>query len=93
MGRYVRLVYESEENFFGSRAGENQFNMVVYIVDGKFYIDRNDFHATHTYSFGTNDWLSLFVKVDDVNTHKDYHRIVKFFKTDHLEFWHAHRIE
>lgn len=91
-GRYVRLVYESENGFFSTR-GENQFNMIVYIVDGKFYVDRNDFHATNTYSFGKNDWLSLFVKVDDVNTHEDYHRIVKFFMTNHLEFWHAHRIE
>jgi hypothetical protein len=94
-GRYVRLVYESENGFFSSqtREGENQFNMIVYIVDGKFYIDRNDFHATNTYSFGKNDWLSLFVKVEDVNTHADYHRIVKYFMTEHLEFWHAHRIE
>lgn len=89
----MRLVYESENNFFGSRAGENQFNIVVYMVDGKYYIDRNDFHATHTFSFGKNDWLSLFVKVEDVNTHEDYHRITKFFMTNHLEFWHAHRIE
>lgn len=92
-GRYVRLVYESSDHFF-SRNGENQFNMVIYICgDGKFYIDRNDFHAVSTNSFGKNDWIAFFVKVDDVNKHEDYHRIVKYFMTNHLEFWHAHRIE
>jgi len=51
-GRYVRLVYQSENHFFTPN-GEQQFNILVYICgDGHFYIEREDFLATNTQSQG-----------------------------------------
>lgn len=88
----MRLVYESENHFF-TPIGEQQFNIVVYICDGRYYIDREDFLATNTYSFGKNDWVSLFVKVPEISQYKLFNRIVKYFKTNHAQFWNEHKIE
>jgi hypothetical protein len=91
-GRRIRLSYESENNFFTPN-GEQQFNILVYVCDGKFYIDREDFKATNTASSPNNNWVSLFVKVQDVKSHESYGKISKFFISNHWSFWNAHRVE
>lgn len=91
-GRRIRFSYESENSFFTPN-GEQQFNILVYICDGKFYIDREDFKATNTESSPKNNWVSLFVPVVDVKTHESYGVISKYFTSNHWSFWNAHRIE
>jgi hypothetical protein len=92
-GRYIRLVYESTNNYFNfTPGGENQFNILVYMVDGKFYMDLNDFHATNTDSFGRNNWVSLFEKYTNVNS-TDYNRIVKYFNSLNNVFWTGRKVE
>ena len=58
-GRFVRLVYQGKEDYVD---GGNQINIVIFIDEkGCYYINRNDFLATHLNSYGRNDWVSLFV--------------------------------
>lgn len=85
-------MYESENNLFTPK-GENQFNILVYICDGKFYIDREDFKATSTAASPKNDWVSLFVKVPSIITHPSYAKIANYFTTNHWSFWYANRVE
>lgn len=92
-GRYVRLVYQSVNNFF-TPTGENQFNILVYICDdGKFYIEREDFLATHTESQGKAGWLALFVNLDNFSEKQAYKNIVKYFVNLHKNFWDAHKVQ
>jgi hypothetical protein len=91
-GRYVRLVYELNNKALTGN-GNNQFNILVYICDGKYYISREDFQATNTKSSPANDSASLFVKVADVRSHPSYTRIATFFTKNYLSFWNAHRVE
>ncbi len=92
-GRYVRLVYQSENNFFTPN-GENQFNMLVYISkDGCFYIEREDFLATNTQSQGYAGWLAMFVDVKNFNERAAYKNIVKYFVNKNKSWWNIHNVE
>lgn len=66
---------------------------MVYICDGKYYVDREDFKATNTESSPKNNWVSLFVGVPDVKSHESYGTISRYFIANHWSFWNAHRIE
>ena len=91
-GRLVRLSFRGiqEQNI---DAG-NQINMVIYIDEkGCYYMDRNDFHATHLNSYGRNDWVSLFVSTPDMTKAQYYQRIVKFFQSIYPKFWSANQLE
>ena len=59
-GRFIRFVFKGiEEQNIDSG---NQLNIVVYLDErGCYFIDRNDFHATHPNSYGRNEWVSLFI--------------------------------
>jgi hypothetical protein len=91
-GRYVRLVYQSENHFFTPN-GENQFNMLVYLCDGKFYIEREDFLATNTESRGRVGWLALFVNIDKFDQNAAYKNIAKYFGSRWPVFWSEHKVE
>jgi len=91
-GRLVRLSFRGiqEQNI---DAG-NQINMVIYIDEkGCYFMDRNDFHATHLNSAGRNDWVSLFVATPDVTKAQYYQRIVKFFQSIYPKYWSANQLE
>lgn len=92
-GRYVRLVYQSENNFFTPN-GENQFNMIVYISkEGCFYIEREDFLATNTQSQGYAGWLAMFVDVKNFDERAAYKNIVKYFVNKNKAWWNIHNVE
>jgi hypothetical protein len=90
-GRFIRLVFTGiqEQNI---DAG-NQINMVIYVDEkGQYYMDRNDFHATNTNSYGRNDWLSLFISTPNVTQAQFYQRIVKFHQDIYPKFWSANQL-
>jgi len=92
-GRYVRLVYQSENNFFTPN-GENQFNILVYISKaGCFFIEREDFLATNTQSQGYAGWLAMFVDLDNFNEKAAYKNIVKYFVNKHKSWWNLHNVD
>jgi hypothetical protein len=86
---YVRLVYETSAL---SVVGVDQINIVVYQQCGQFYIDRNDFLATNTFSFGRNDWISLFAPVPDFTTYAAYNRVSQLFDGYYRAFWQGYAI-
>jgi hypothetical protein len=89
-GRYVRLVYKGLKEYVDPN---NQINIVIFIDEcGKYFIDRNDFLATHLNSYGRNDWVSLFIQTPEVSKAKFYQHIVKFFKGIYPKFWSANQL-
>jgi hypothetical protein len=84
-GIQVRLVYQ--QNSTG-----NQFNIVVYVCNGQYTIDRNDFLATNLNSYGRNDWVSLFVTVSNFSAYSSFNRIVQYFQNITPQFWSAHQV-
>jgi hypothetical protein len=87
----VRLVYGgiAENNIDPG----NQINIVSYIDEcGNYFMDRNDFLATHLNSYGRNDWVSLFIQTPDVSKAKFYQQIVKFFNSIYPKFWGANQL-
>lgn len=91
-GRFIRLVYQgiAENNIDPGQ----QINIVAYLDErGSYFIDRNDFHATHLNSYGRNEWVSLFVETPEITKAKYYQRIVKFHKDIYPKFWFANQLE
>lgn len=89
-GRFIRLVYKGIEKYVD---GGNQLNIVVYVDEkGCYFMDRNDFHATHLNSYGRNDWVSLFVKTPEITKAKYYSRIVKFHQDIYPRYWAANSL-
>ena len=90
-GRFIRLVYRgiAEQNIDPGQ----QINIVAYVDErGCYFIDRNDFHATHLNSYGRNEWVSLFIETPEMSQAKFYQRIVKFHKDIYPKFWFANQM-
>ena len=89
-GRFVRLVYQGNADYVD---GGNQINIVIFIDEkGCYYINRNDFLATHLNSYGRNDWVSLFVSTPDMTKAEYYQHIVKFYKEIYPKFWSTNQL-
>lgn len=87
----MRLVYQGIKEYNIDEG--NQINIVTYIDEcGKYFIDRNDFLATHLNSYGRNDWISLFITTPDVTKAQFYQHIVKFFKSIYPKFWSENQL-
>ena len=89
-GRSIRLVFAGIGEFVDPK---NQINIVVFVDEfGKYFFDRNDFHATHLNSYGRNNWVSLFVSTPNVTKAAYYESIVKFFQSIYPKYWSAHML-
>ena len=92
-GRFIRLVYKGKGYDVNNVDAGNQINIVAYVDErGCYFIDRNDFHATHLNSYGRNEWVSLFIESPKVSDAKFYQRIVKFHKDIYPKFWFANQM-
>jgi hypothetical protein len=89
-GRYVRLVYQGIAAYVDPK---NQINIVIFIDEsGRYFLVRNDFLATHLYSFGRNNWVSLFIQTPEVTKAEFYQEIVHFYKAIYPKFWSANQL-
>lgn len=89
-GRYVRLVYQGIAAYVDPL---NQINIVIFIDEcGRYFIDRNDFLATHLNSYGRTNWVSLFIHTPDVSKAKFYQQIVHFYQAIYPKFWSANQL-
>ena len=89
-GRYVRLVYQGIAAYVDPK---NQINIVIFIDDcGRYFLVRNDFLATNLYSFGRNNWVSLFIQTPDATKAEFYQEIVHFYKAIYPKFWSVNQI-
>ena len=92
-GRFIRLVFQGKGRDEVNVDSGNQINIIAYLDErGCYFIDRNDFHATHLNSYGRNEWVSLFVDTPDMTKAKYYQRIVKFHKAIYPKFWFANQM-
>lgn len=89
-GRSIRLVFAGIGEFVDP---QNQINIVMFVNEfGKYYFERNDFHATHLNSYGRNNWVSLFVSTPEVTKAKYYQDIVKFFQSIYPKYWSVNQL-